>query len=335
MSDATTQPKVSAPSPIAAFLVRSARELGILLILVILAFVASRLSPNFVTVGNFVNIARLVGIYGIFSLGVGLVIVTGGIDLSIGSLTALFAIVLSIWMVEKHWSPWIALPAAIAMCAALGALHGFLITKVKLQPFIVTLCGLLIYRSLAQYIAKDETKGFGDSAGFEGLSAFLKTSPLGVPVQFWIMLTIAVILGIVLHRSVYGRYLYAVGRNEEAARYSGIETKRVIASAYVLTGLLTGIGALLLAFYTVSISPATHGTSYEMFAIAAAVLGGFSLRGGEGSIVGVVLGTVLLQVLQNLVTILGIPSSLNLAVVGVVILIGVLADRVLNRRAYA
>ena len=322
------------PSPFAGFLVRSARELGILLLLVVLSIVVSRMSPNFLTAGNLVNISRLVGIYGIFSLGVAIVILTGGIDLSIGSMTAILAVVLSIWMVEKKMSPWLAVPLMMGFAGALGALHGFLITKVKLQPFIVTLCGLLIYRGLAQYIAKDETKGFGDKAGFEGLSTFLKLTPLGVPIQFWIMLFMAVVLGIVLHRSVYGRYLYAVGRNEEAARYSGIETKRVIGSAYVITALMTGLGGLLLAFYTVSISPSSHGNSYELYAIAAAVLGGFSLRGGEGSVVGVVLGTILLQVLQNLVTILGIPSSLNLAVVGAVILIGVLADRVLNKRAY-
>ncbi len=318
-----------------AFLARSARELGILLLILVLSGIASRLNPNFLTGGNLANIARLVGIYGIFSIGVAVVIITGGIDLSIGSMNAILAVVLSIWLVEKKMPPWEAVPLMVALAGALGALHGFLVTKVRLQPFVVTLCGFLIYRSLAQFVAKDETKGFSDDATFAGLRLSLKLSPLGVPVQFWIMLALAIVLGVVLHRSVYGRYLFAVGRNEEAARYSGIETKRVIGGAYVVTALMTGIGALLLAFYTESISPSSHGSSYELNAIAAAVLGGCSLRGGEGSIVGVVLGTVLLVLLQNLVNILGIPSSLNLAVVGTVILIGVLADRVLNRRAYA
>jgi ribose transport system permease protein len=131
---------------------------------------------------------------------------------------------------------------------------------------------------------------------------------------------------VVLHRSVFGRYLYAVGKNEEAARYSGIPTNRVIVAAYMICGLLTAISAIFFAMYTRSISPSSHGNFYELYAIAASVLGGFSLRGGEGSLVGVVLGTVLLQVLQNLVNLLGIPSSLNFAVMGSVILIGVLAD---------
>jgi ribose transport system permease protein len=140
------------------------------------------------------------------------------------------------------------------------------------------------------------------------------------------MLVIAALRWVVLHRSVFGRYLYAVGKNEEAARYSGIATRRVIVAAYVICGVLTAISAIVFAMYTRSISPSSHGNFYELYAIAAAVLGGFSLRGGEGSVVGVVLGAVLLQVLQNLVNLLGIPSSLNFAVTGSVILLGVLAD---------
>jgi ribose transport system permease protein len=123
-----------------------------------------------------------------------------------------------------------------------------------------------------------------------------------------------------------------VGRNEEAARFSGINTRRVVASAYVLAGLLTGIAGVMLAFYTNSISPSTHGNFYELYGIAAAVLGGCSLRGGEGSIVGIVIGTALLQVLQNLVNLLGIDSALNYAVMGTVVLLGVMADQILQKR---
>ena len=148
-----------------------------------------------------------------------------------------------------------------------------------------------------------------------------------MPHSFMAMIIIAAIMWVVLHRSVFGRYLYAVGKNEEAARYSGINTNRVIVAAYVICGVLTAISAIFFAMYTRSISPSSHGNFYELYAIAAAVLGGFSLRGGEGSIIGVVLGALLLQVLQNLVNLLGIPSSLNFAVMGSVILIGVLADQ--------
>jgi ribose transport system permease protein len=150
---------------------------------------------------------------------------------------------------------------------------------------------------------------------------------------FIILLLLSVVMGVVLHRSVYGRHLFAAGRNEDAARYSGINTPRTIGSAYVLSGLLAGVAAILIAFYTNSVSPSSHGNFYELYGIAAAVLGGCSLRGGEGTVVGILLGTVLLQVLQNLVNLLGIPSSLNFAVMGAVILLGVLADQLLSRRA--
>jgi len=146
------------------------------------------------------------------------------------------------------------------------------------------------------------------------------------------MLVIAGLTGVLLHRSVYGRTLLATGRNPQAARYSGINTTLVLIIAYTLCAGLTAIAAIYLAMYTRSISPASHGNFYELYAIAAAVLGGCSLRGGEGSILGVVLGTVLLQVLQNLVNLLGIPSSLNFAVMGSVIILGVLADNWLLKR---
>jgi ribose transport system permease protein len=196
-----------------------------------------------------------------------------------------------------------------------------------MQPFIVTLCGLLIYRGVARFYTADATAGFGFGVSFPTLEWLATGRSFGVPHSFLAMLVIAAVMWVVLHRSVYGRHLYAVGKNEEAARYSGVPTGRVIVTAYVICGVLTAIAAIFFAMYTRSISPASHGNFYELYAIAAAVLGGFSLRGGEGSIIGVVLGAVLLQVLQNLVNLLGIPSSLNFAVMGSVILIGVLADQ--------
>jgi ribose transport system permease protein len=140
------------------------------------------------------------------------------------------------------------------------------------------------------------------------------------------------IAGVVLHWSVYGRYLFATGRNAEAARFAGINTRRIITLAYVASGLLTAISGIIFAFYTNSVSPANHGNAYELYGIAAAVLGGCSLRGGEGSIVGVLIGAALLQVLRNLVNLLGIPSSLDFAVMGAVILIGVMADQFFTDR---
>jgi ribose transport system permease protein len=214
----------------------------------------------------------------------------------------------------------------------LGAIQGFLITRLRMQPFIVTLCGLLIYRGAARYYTDDATMGFGYGNDAETLSWLAAGRTLGVPHSFLFLILVALIMGVILHRSVFGRYLFAVGKNVEAARYSGINTNAVIAGAYILSGLLAGISTIFLVFYTNSVSPSTFGNFYELYAIAAAVLGGCSLRGGEGSILGIVLGTALLQVLQNLVNILGIPSSLNFAVMGTVILFGVLADQQLQKR---
>ena len=201
-----------------------------------------------------------------------------------------------------------------------------------MQPFVVTLCGLLLYRGIARWYTADSTQGFGYGEGYETLEWLMSGRTYNIPHTFIFLLVVAAIMGVVLHRSVYGRYLFAVGKNEEAARFSGIPTNTVITTAYIIAGTLAGISSVFFVFYTQSVSPSAHGNFYELYAIAAAVLGGCSLRGGEGSIVGIVLGTVLLQVLQNLVNILGIPSSLNFAVMGAVILLGVLADQQLQRR---
>ena len=309
------------------------KELGTFLLLVLLCVVVAALNPRFLAPANLQNMARLIGMYGIFSIGLGMVIITGGIDLSVGSVFALLGVVMSMMLTEWGWPSALAVVGIIALATGLGALHGLLITKVRMQPFIVTLCGLLFYRGLARFISNDETKGFGAGTGFETLRDIATGSVLGIPTPFVLLIIVSVIMWVVLHRSVYGRYLYAVGRNETAARYSGINSQKMVASAYIILGALVGVAGIVFAFYTNSISPSSHGNSFELYGIAAAVLGGCSLRGGEGSIVGILIGTALLQVLQNLVNLLGIPSSLNFAVLGAVILVGVMADQVLQRRS--
>jgi ribose transport system permease protein len=311
------------------------KELGTFVLLIFLCVVLAFLNPGFLSSANLQNLARLIGIYGIFSIGLGWVIITGGIDLSVGSVFALLGVLLSIFLTEWHLPALLAVILVVAITTSLGLIHGFLVTKVRIQPFIVTLCGLLFYRGLARFIASDETKGFGSAAGFESLQSFATGNIVGVPTPFLILLVISVLAWVVLHRSVYGRHLFATGYNETASRYSGVNTDQVIIVAYVACGLLAGIAGILLAFYTNSISPSSHGNFYELYGIAAAVLGGCSLRGGEGSVVGILIGTALLQVLQNLVNLVGIPSSLNFAVMGAVILIGVVTDQLLRHRAAA
>src|SRR6185312_11872919 len=272
------------------------KDLAIFLLLVVLCAIVTALNPRFMSPANLQNTARLIGAFGIFSLGLGLVIITGGIDLSVGSAFALLGVLLSIMLTEWHLAWPLAVVAVIALGAVLGALNGLLITRLGLQPFIVTLCGLLLYRGLARFIADDETKGFGDSAGFETLQRLATGSLLNVPTPFIALVVTSVVMWVVLHRSVYGRHLFATGRNETAARYSGIKAHRVVVSAYIILGILTGIAAIVFAFYTNSVSPSSHGSFFELYGIAAAVLGGCSLRGGEGSVVRILVGTTLLQV---------------------------------------
>ncbi|MBN9085339.1 MAG: ABC transporter permease [Reyranella sp.] len=307
------------------------KELGLFLLILVVGCVVAVLNPRFLSPINLGNTANLIGLFGLFSLGEGIVIITGGIELSIGSIFALLGVIFIDLLVTYALPWWQAVIITVLGGTVLGAIHGYLVTKLKLQPFIVTLCGLLIYRGVARYYTNDGTAGFEFGQRLPTLEWITTGRTAGVPHSFIVFLIVAALMAVVLHRSVFGRYLFAVGKNEEAARYSGIRTNWVIAAAYILCGALAGLSSIYLAMYTRSISPASHGNFYELYGIAAAVLGGCSLRGGEGSILGIVLGTILLQVLQNLVNLLGIPSSLNFAVMGTVILIGVLADQQLTR----
>ncbi|MCY3024350.1 MAG: ABC transporter permease [Planctomycetota bacterium] len=310
------------------------KELGIFVLLVVLCVVVSIKNPDFLQAVNLQNMARRIGMYGIYSIGLGVVIITSGIDLSVGSVFALQGIVMSIMLENWGWPWYLATPLIVVGVMALGWLHGVMVARVGMQPFIVTLCGLLIYRGVARFISGDRALGIG--AGEYGvLKALAQAKPLGVPMPFVILIVVTAVMWVLLHRSVYGRYLFAVGKNEDAARFSGINTRRVIASAYVLCMALTAISGIIFVFDTGSIQGSNFGNFYELYGIAAAVLGGCSLRGGEGSVIGIVIGTALLQVLQNLVNLLGIDSSLNFAVMGTVIFVGVLADQILTQRRAA
>src|SRR3954469_20053341 len=214
--------------------------------------------------------ARLIGAYGVFSIGLGVVIIPGGIDLSVGSVMALLGVLLSMMLTEWGWPAPLAIISCIVVAMGLSLTHGLLITRLNMQPFIVTLCGLLFYRGLARFITNDETKGFGTVEGLDFLRFLANKNLAGIPMPFVLLLIIAAITWIALHRSVYGRYLFATGRNAEAARYAGINTKWIITLTYVISGALTAISGIIFAFYTNSVSPANHGNAYELYGIAAA-----------------------------------------------------------------
>ena len=302
-------------------------------LLVVLCAVTGFQNPLFFSEANLANTANLVGLYGIFSIGTGMVIITGGIDLSVGSMIALNGVLLVLALDRMA----LAVAAGGVVCGSRPDAFGggawfahYQIQDAAVHRDLVRPVDVSWHRALHVH---DTTRGFGDATGFQSLQKFADGKFCGLPTPFTLLIIISVIMWIVLHRSVYGRYLLAAGRNEEATRFSGVNTQLVIGSSYVLAGLLTGISGVLFAFYTNSVSPSTHGNFYELYGIAAAVLGGCSLRGGEGSIIGILIGTALLLVLQNLVNLLGIDSSLNFAVMGAVVLIGVLADQILQNRA--
>ena len=203
------------------------KDLGLFLLIVVVGLVVSILNPRFLSPINLGNTANLIGLFGLFSIGEGFVIITGGIDLAIGSMFALLGVIYIDLLVTWQLEWWIAVLVVILGGVVLGAIHGFLVTRLRLQPFIVTLCGLLIYRGVARYYTNDGTAGFEFGQSFPTLEWLTTGRTLGVPHSFIMFLAVAAVMAVVLHRSVFGRYLFAVGKNEEAARYSGIRTGRV------------------------------------------------------------------------------------------------------------
>ena len=291
--------------------------------------------PKFVSAYNLQNIIRWTSLFGIISIGVAFVIITGGIDLSIGSLIGLVGCLLPM-LLAAGYPPVIALLAVVVLSLAIGLMHGLLITRLGLQPFVVTLCGLLFYRGFARWLTHDQVQGFGSS--YEGLRqlAIGKVSLGGgfaLPIPFFLLVIAGVLAALFLNRTIWGRYLLALGRNETAARYSGIQIERMKVLAYVLCSGTAGLGGILFALDVNSVQPAAHGNFYELYAIAAAVLGGCSLRGGEGSILGVVIGAAVMRLLYNAINVSGIPTQLEFAIIGAVILAGVIADELIRRVA--
>lgn len=309
--------------------------LGILGLLVAVFALTALLEPKFVTAYNLSNLLRWTGLFGLLSIGVAFVIITGGIDLSIGSVVCLIGCVLPWLLVQHGWGVVPTLGIVVLLSAAIGLLHGWLITGLRLQPFVVTLCGLLFYRGAARWLTDDQTIGFGNDHAELRTLAIGKLSLFGfdVPYPFLLLLVVLVVAATFLNRTIWGRYLLALGRNEEASRFSGIDTDRMVVVAYLICALLAGLGGVLFALDVNSVQPASHGNFYELYAIAAAVLGGCSLRGGEGSILGVVIGAAVIRLLYNAINLLRIPTQLEFAIIGLVILAGVIVDELVKRWA--
>jgi ribose transport system permease protein len=314
------------------------KTLGISALLLVVCIVTALASDSFLSGYNLENLVRRTALFGIISIGVAFVIVTGGIDLSIGSVVCLVGCGLPWLLTVHHWSVGAGLVTVAVLSLGIGLFHGLLVTRLKLPPFVVTLCGLLLYRGIARGFTGDQTVGFGpDYKALRTLATGQISVPFlsgfSIPAPWIFLLVVAVLAAVFLNRSIYGRYLLALGRNEEAARYSGIDTSRMIVLAYVLSSGLAGLGGLLFVLDVNSAQPVDFGNFYELYAIAAAVLGGCSLRGGEGSIVGVIVGAALMQVLRNMITLVTTHNNIEFAIIGAVILAGVIADELVRRYA--
>ena len=305
--------------------------LGILgLFIFIFTFTAMSSEP-FLSAYNMQNLIKWSSLYAIMGIGVAFVIITGGIDLSIGSVIGLIASLMAL-AIKKGWDPNFAVVMLLGLSLGIGLIHGLLITKVKLQPFVVTLCGLLVYRGISRWMTDNQTMQYPGTDKLDSLfSGKVLMGSFGLPAPLFFLIVVAILAAIFLNRTIWGRYLFALGNNEDGARYSGIETDRLKIVAYVICSFLAGLSGLLFAYELDSVQPAQTGEFYELYAIAAAVLGGCSLRGGQGTILGVIIAAAVIRLLRNSINLLGISTHLEYAIIGMVILCGVAADEIIKR----
>ncbi|MGV3484298.1 MAG: ABC transporter permease [Planctomycetaceae bacterium] len=415
------------------------QNLGIFILLLVIVVITTSIQPSFADPANLRSLVRDTGLYGLISIGVAMVIITGGIDLSIGSLIALSGVLLvqvvNVRIVDTNFeskiietraevvepftgpalrlseplpaiskgdllsyasttgtssvviertvevgdqtfielrdrlqllrpgvpvrlqrlqsmNPYLACGIVLLVASSLGLIHGLLITWGNLQPFVVTLCGLLIYRGLARVLTGDNQVGLLGAlpefkARFTGAvfelpvplvarlgspeARWLDLSWIEIPFSGVILAVVAVAGWVFLNRSVWGRHLLATGENEKAARYSGVRTQTLIVFAYVICAFLAGLTGILFTLELNSVQPGSSGSFYELYAIAAAVLGGCSLRGGRGAILSVIAGAAVMRCLYKSIVVLGISQEWEMVIIGVALLAAVSLDEILLR----
>jgi ribose transport system permease protein len=301
--------------------------LGPILALILLCIVGALLNSDFASLDNAMNVLTRTAFIGIIAVGMCFVIISGGIDLSVGSMAALIAgcvILVMNWGGGVIASPVLVVAMGMALALVLGAVfglaHGLLITKGKIEPFIVTLGTLGIFRAYLTYFANGGAITLDNSLA-DLYSPVYYGSVAGIPFPIWVFVVVALAGGFILNRTAYGRYVQAIGSNEQAARYAAVDVDRVKILTYMLLGLCVGIATLLYVPRLGSASPTT-GLLWELEAIAAVIVGGTALKGGAGSVSGTVVGAILLSVISNILNLTSIISVyLNAAVQGFVIII--------------
>lgn len=303
------------------------QEIVLLIILVVGVLVLATQSDRFLTVDNILNQGRLMAEVALVALPMTYIIVTGGIDLSVGSMLGLAAIVLGYsWDVLGFPLP-LAVVVAIMFATIAGFVNGLFIVRVGVPPLIMTLATLALYRGLAEGIAQGRSaRGYPEWFFGMGQGEFL-----GVPSQLWIFVIAAVIFAIILARTTFGRTLYAIGNNEVGARFSGLAVDRTKLAIYTVSGLMSGLAGYIFVS-RVSTTRSDMGSGLELDVIAAVVLGGTSIFGGTGTIAGTVIGVILIQLLKNGLALSGVTSDSTIIVIGIVLIIAILVNNFIQRQ---
>lgn len=284
------------------------------------------MAPN-TTWNGVMNILRHSSVIGLMAIGMGLVIITGGIDLSVGSNLALTGVVAALTFNATN-SGFATFIVAVLFGTAAGAVNGLLIGKAKMPAFIVTLATMLIYRSLAQYTVRAELSSSlipldAQLSGYESMFGFGNGFVATIPNTGLILIAVTILFVFIANRTKYGRHVYAIGSNEKAAYLSGVKVDWIRVSVYTITGALVGLGAFLWLGMNGSVDPATIGKNNEMYAIAAVVIGGISMAGGRGKIVGVLFGAMTYTVIDKIIAAAGVDALINDTIKGAILLAAV------------
>lgn len=300
-------------------------------LIVIFAFF-SVASPNFLNYSNVTAIFFSTVVIGTLALGTTFVIITGGIDLSIGTGMALSAVIAGVLIVNLGVPLPLGVLGAVLFGGLIGLVNGVNVALLKLPPFIATLAMMLVAQGLALVVSHSAPIYFNDSPNYSKISTGSLIPGANLPNGVLILAVLAILAGVTLNRTILGRYTYAIGSNEEATALSGINVRRWKIVIYTLAGLFTGMAGVLISARLGSAQPAT-GAGYELQAIAAVVIGGTSLAGGKGSIIGTVIGALIISVLNNGLQIMSIPQEWQNVILGAVILVAVYADMARKRAA--
>ncbi|HLV10796.1 MAG TPA: ABC transporter permease [Halanaerobiales bacterium] len=304
------------------------KELGALTGLILLCVIMTIASPYFLTLTNIMNIFRQSSLIGIVAAGMTLIIITAGIDLSVGSVLSLASCITAGFMVDFGFSVWLAILAGLILGSLLGLINGLLITKIPLPPFIATLGIMGVARGLA-FVYTGGAPIYSLPEGFR----FLGEGMIGpVPFPVILMLAIYAIFFIILNKTKLGRYCFAIGGNEEAATLSGIQTHKYKAMAYLLTGFLAALAGMVLAA-RLDAATSVAGDGFELDVIAAVVIGGTSLSGGQGGIIGSLIGALIMGVVKNGLNLLLVSSHWQRVILGLIILAAVTVDVLRKKRS--